>query len=86
MLYKIIKKYASTLTKNDIINYSINNNHYLKEYEVDIIFSEIHNNIDSLLNDTDNELKKIKDKLEHTTYLKIIKLINFYKEKYKNYL
>ncbi|MBP3766352.1 MAG: hypothetical protein J6G98_04150 [Bacilli bacterium] len=86
MLVNIIKKYTQNITKYDINKYALSNNHKLKDREIDIIYSELHNNIDSLINNTDYEINKIKDKLEPTTYLKIIELINFYKEKYKDYL
>ncbi len=82
MLYNIIKNYTEKITKNDIINFSHKYNHELKEYEVNLIYNEIKNNLDNILLNSDLELHKIKDKLEYTTYLKILEL----KEKYINYL
>ena len=82
MLYNIIKNYTKNITKEDIIKFSKINNHELKEYEVDLIYNEIKNNIDDILYNTDLVISKIKDKLEQTTYLKLLDL----KEKYKNYL
>lgn len=86
MLNSLIKKYTQNITKNDIELFALNNNHSLNEQELSVIYDEIHYNIDNLINNTDSEINKIKDKLESTTYLKIIELINFYKEKYKDYL
>lgn len=86
MLNSLIKKYTQNITKNDIESFALNNNHSLNEQELSVIYDQIHYNIDSLINNTDYEIDKIKDKLESTTYLKIIELINFYKEKYKDYL
>lgn len=86
MLNSLIKKYTQNITKTDIKEFALKNNHELNTNEIDIIYNEIHNNIDNLINNTEHEINKIKDKLELTTYLKINELINFYKEKYIDYL
>ena len=86
MLNSLIKKYTQNITKTDIKEFALKNNHELNTNEIDIIYNEIHNNIDNLINNTKYEINKIKDKLEPTTYLKINELIKFYKEKYTDYL
>ena len=86
MLKNMIKKYTKNITKEDIINFSKTQDTNLSKEEVDIIYDQLKNNIDNILEDANLELSKIKDKLEPTTYLKIQELISFYKEKYKNYL
>ena len=86
MLKNMIKKYTKNITKEDIINFSKTQDTNLSKEEIDIIYNQLKNNIDNILEDVDLELSKIKDKLEPTTYLKIQELISFYKEKYKNYL
>ena len=86
MLNSLIKKYTQNITKTDIKEFALKNNHKLNTNEIDIIYNEIHNNIDNLINNTEHEINKIKDKLEPTTYLKINELIKFYKEKYIDYL
>lgn len=86
MLKNMIKNYTKNMTKKDIIKFSKSQNTNLSQTEVDIIYDQLKNNIDNILEDADLELLKIKDKLKPTTYLKIQELIKFYKEKYKNYL
>lgn len=86
MFKNVILNYASKITKNDIDNFAKNNNVELKNYEIDVIYNEVKNNVVNWLENTDEALKKIKDKLEQQTYLEIKKLVIFYKEKYQNYL
>lgn len=86
MFKNVILNYASKITKTDIDNFAKNNNVELKNYEIDVIYNEVKNNVANWLENTDEALKKIKDKLEQQTYLEIKKLVIFYKEKYQNYL
>lgn len=86
MFKNVILNYASKITKNDIDNFAKSNNVELKNYEIDVIYNEVKNNVANWLENTDEALKKIKDKLEQQTYLEIKKLVIFYKEKYQNYL
>jgi len=86
MIKTFLNKYIKKLTKDDIYKFGLEQNVILNEIEIDIIYDEIKNNLDNILYNTDSVLKKIKDKVEPTTYLKINELINFYKCKYSNYL
>ena len=74
------------ITKENIIEFSLKQNVNLTDYEVDIIYDQIKNNIDNILKNPEDELLKIKDKLSNTTYLKIEELYMFYKNKYQDYL
>jgi hypothetical protein len=86
MIKSLIEQYANKITKEDIINFSNQNNVLLKEYEVDNIYNFLKENNKYLVTKTDELLIKIKDKVEYTTYLKIKELVIFYKNKYQNYL
>ena len=86
MLESIVKKYTKNITKENIIEFSLKQNVNLTDYEVDIIYDQIKNNIDNILKNPEDELLKIKDKLSNTTYLKIEELYMFYKNKYQDYL
>ena len=86
MLSNFVINYTKKITKDDINNFALSQNVELKDYETEVIYDQIKNNIQNLINNTDYEISKIKDKLEHTTYLKIQELISFYKNKYKDYL
>ncbi len=86
MLSNLVINYTKKITKDDINNFALSQNIELKDYETEVIYDQIKNNIQNLINNTDYEISKIKDKLEHTTYLKIQELISFYKNKYKDYL
>ena len=86
MLESFIKNYTKKITKNDIINFSKKENIELNSDELNIIYDQIHNNIDNLIKNQEKEIEKIKDKLSNTTYLKLLNLVKTYKEKYKYYL
>ena len=86
MLESFIKNYTKKITKNDIINFSKKENIELNSDELNIIYDQIHNNIDNLIKNQEKEIEKIKDKLSNTTYLKLLNLVKTYKEKYKDYL
>lgn len=86
MLESIVKKYTKNITKENIIEFSLKQNVNLTDYEVEIIYDQIKNNIDNILKNPEDELLKIKDKLSNTTYLKIEELYMFYKNKYQDYL
>lgn len=86
MIINFIKKYVDKLSIDDVYNFSSNNGVQLKSYEADFILEKIKKDWYNLIYDTDNEILKIKDKLEPTTYLKIKELVTFYKNKYNSYL
>ncbi len=78
----IIKKYASNLTKNDILSFAYKENITLSDTEVDIIFKAIHFDIDVLLDNPMHYLDDVKGKLSDEVYSK---LLEFY-EKYKKFI
>ena len=78
----IIKKYASNLTKNDILSFAYKENITLSDTEVDIIFKAIHFDIDVLLDNPMSYLDDVKGKLSDEVYSK---LLEFY-EKYKKFI
>lgn len=86
MFKGLIEKYINNLTKNDITNFAKTQGINLNQIEIDTIYNELKNNLNNVLYNTDIVLSKIKDKLQPTTYLKIIELINYYKRRYANYL
>lgn len=87
MFKALIQKQVSKLTKQDILDFSIQNGITLTSSELDFLFHEIKTNYEVwLYQDTKDSLLKIKDKVEYTTYLKLQELIPYYKAKYKNYL
>lgn len=87
MFSKMIEKYIKNLTKNDIINYSKNENIDLNDNEINIIYNIIKEDYKILLyGDSTNVFKKLKSRINSTSYDKIKYLFDSYKEKYKNYL
>jgi len=75
MLYNYIKK----IKKDDIFNYGIKQNIELSNLGIDIIYDYINNRYDDIINDTDNILLEVKDKLNINTYNKLLELYDKYK-------
>ncbi len=87
MINKLIEKHIEKLTINDIYDFALKNQIYLKDSEANIIYSHIKTYWKELIfGDYNLILGKVKDSLEPTTYNKIIELIILYKNKYKHYL
>ena len=83
----IIKNYINKLTKNDVISFSLKNNIYLSDSEVNVIYNHIKNNYEVLLyQNSDFIFNDLKNKLSITNYNLVYNLFITYKEKYKNYL
>lgn len=78
MKEKIIKSYIKIITKDDIISFAKKNNIVLNDKEVDIIYYEIKNNYENILNNPKEELYKIKNKVTTNTYNKIYELYTIY--------
>ena len=78
----IIKKYINKLKKQDITNYANQQNIYLTQKEIDIIYDYIKNRHSEFLNGNQEKLlKEIKEKVTPNTYKKIEELYYFYKNK-----
>ena len=85
MYNELIKKYINIITKDKILEYSKNNNIFLSNSELDIIYDTIHdiNNVDILLSNNYEEVfKKIKPYIKEENYLKIKYLFLEYKNKF----
>ncbi|HPF82774.1 MAG TPA: hypothetical protein PLV83_01195 [Bacilli bacterium] len=85
-MYNIIKKYADRININDIDVFAKKNNIVLNSKELNIIYENLHNNLDLILNDSDQVFNKIKKDIREDNYNKIYELFNKYKKRYKNYL
>lgn len=87
MFNKLILNYVKKITKEDIKSFSLKENIYLTNDEVDIIYYHIKNDYNDLLfSNGEKTFSKIKSRINPTSYEKLINLYNFYKLKYKNYL
>ena len=75
----IIYEYIKRIKKEDIYNYGIKENIELDNKEIDIIYDYINNRYDDIINDTDNILLELKDKLNINTYNKLLELYDRYK-------
>ena len=66
------------MKKEDIYNYSIKQDIFLSNKEIDIIYDYINNRYDDIINYPDSILLEVKDKLNIKTYNKLLKLYNKY--------
>ena len=74
-LYEYIKK----IKKEDIYNYGIKQGIEIDNNEIDVIYRYINDRYDDIINNTDNILLEIKDKLSYKTYNKLLELYDKYK-------
>ena len=82
-----IEKYVNNLKISDVYKFASDSNIKLTNDEANIIYNCIKNDYETIIYSNHFiVLDKIKNKLNINTYNKIIELINFYKNKYKNYL
>ena len=87
MISRLIEKNIKSLTKEDILHYSKNENIILNDNEVEIIYNIIKNDYKILLYvNSEPIFNNLKSRINPTAYKKIYELYNFYKDKYKNYL
>ena len=87
MYNKLIEKYLSKLTKDDLILFAFKNDIILNSLEVDYIYNIIKNKYQILLSD-DYEII-FKDATNYITKNNLKKIYNLYldyRNKYKNYL
>ena len=75
----IIYEYIKKIKKDDIFNFGIKQNIKLNNNEIDIIYDYINNRYDDIINDTDNILLEVKNKLNTKTYNKLLELYDRYK-------
>ena len=74
----IIYEYIKKIKKDDIFNFGIKQNIKLNNNEIDIIYDYINNRYDDIINDTDNILLEVKNKLNTKTYNKLLELYEKY--------
>ena len=87
MKEKLIKNYINKLQLNDIKEFTINNNIYLNNDEIIIIYDVLKNNYKDLLNGNyNNSFRILKKNLIEKNYEQIKKLFFKYKEKYQHLL
>ena len=76
----IIINYIEKITKQDIANYISKENIKHTKEEIDIIYNSIKNDYQEILNNFQNYILKLKDKLNQNLYNKIIEKYNKYKK------
>ena len=87
MFSRIIENYINNLTKKDIIDFSNKENIILDNSELDYIYKIIKTEYKTILYDDSTDIfNNIKSRINPTSYNKIKKLFDSYKEKYKKYL
>ena len=78
----LIYKYIERIKKEDIANYSLSQNINLNNDELNIIYDYIKHKTNEILNNPQEIINEIKDKVSISVYNKIIELY----EKYKDYI
>ena len=87
MYNKLIEKYLSKLTKDDLILFAFKNDIILNSLEVDYIYNIIKNKYQILLsNDYEIIFKDATNYITKNNLKKIYNLYLDYRNKYKNYL
>lgn len=81
MKEKIINSYISKLTREDVISFAIKNNIQLSDEEIDILLNTIKSDWKKILNNPEEALQNIKNKVSDNTYKNIIYLYNLYSDK-----
>ena len=75
----IIYEYIKRIKKEDIYNYGIKENIILTDNEIDIIYDYINNRYNDIIDNPNNILLEIKDRLNIKTYNKLLELYDKYK-------
>ena len=76
----LIINYIKKITKEDIQKYISKENIQHTKEEIDLIYESIKNDYYEILNNFQNYIQKVKDKLNPNLYNKIIEKYNKYKE------
>lgn len=80
---KIIENYINTtLTPSIIKDYASNNNFNISSSESIILYNFIKENYKIILNGNNEVLLKLKDLIRQDLYQEVIKLYNYYKNKF----
>lgn len=87
MIEKYIKFYIDKLKIEDIKKFSLDNNIYINDNEIEIIYKYIKQNwYEICFKENEITFNKIKPLLKNETYEKAKSLIEEYKKRYKSYL
>lgn len=76
----LIINYINKITKQDIEKYISKENIQHTKEEIDLIYESIKNDYYEILNNFQNYIQKVKDKVNPNLYNKIIEKYNKYKE------
>jgi len=83
----LIKNYINSLSIKDVKNFAIKNNITLNDNELNFIYRNIKDNWKVLIyGNPENLFNNLKNNVSNDTYLKIIDLYTFYKNKYQYFL
>ena len=83
IIKKIIENYINTTLNPSIIkDYASNNNFNISSSESIILYNFIKENYKSILNGNDEVLLKLKGLIRKDLYEEVIKLYNYYKNKF----
>ena len=77
---QILINYIQKITKEDIQKYISKENIQHTKEEIDLIYESIKNDYNEILNNFQNYIQKVKDKLNKNLYNKIIEKYNQYKK------
>ena len=77
---QILINYIQKITKEDIQKYISKENIQHTKDEIDLIYNSIKNDYNEILNNFQNYIQKVKDKLNKNLYNKIIEKYNQYKK------
>ena len=75
----VILNYISKINKTDIINYAQKQGIIINDNDVDIIYYYIKNKYNDFLNNPQDILNEIQDKISNNIYLKLLELYGKYK-------
>lgn len=78
MFNNLIIKYSEKITIKDMKDFAYKNNIEVCDEDLNYIYKLIKTDINNILYDPFSYLEKIKDKLEHTTYLELKNLLATY--------
>ncbi len=77
---QILINYIQKITKEDIQKYISKENIQHTKEVIDLIYESIKNDYNEILNNFQNYIQKVKDKLNQNLYNKIIEKYNQYKK------
>ena len=85
-MIKLLKNYINLLSIDKIDSFCNSNNIVLNQNEKEYILNLIKDNFEDILINDSRYIKDLESNINTDAYNKIIKLYNYYKEKYRDYL